>query len=164
MRVRSTYSTSTLPASPSAGSQVGSYGGTPGPVGSRFFADDGILSAGSLAHRDLHADPGDAEDQLFCAVQVLSGLRGIETLEAGLETVWIPREGYAPRQRIHGHRYDRRTTYRLGLREMTVRPTSGGIEFVPIIPRYRVDGWHSIEHIDENSFRTSAGDVLRRLV
>jgi len=43
------------------------------------------------------------------------------------------------------------------------RSTSGGIEFVPVITEYRLGDWHSIERIDDNTFRTPSGEVLRRL-
>jgi hypothetical protein len=48
-------------------------------------------------------------------------------------------------------------------RGMTTRSTSGGIEFVPVIMQYRVDEGHTIERIDDTSFRTATGEILRRL-
>jgi len=48
-------------------------------------------------------------------------------------------------------------------RAMTERSTSGGIEFVPVIAEYKLDDWHSIERIDDTTFRTAYGEVLRRL-
>ena len=51
------------------------------------------------------------------------------------------------------------SAYRL----MTERSTLGGIEFVPVIAEYKLDDWHSIERIDDTTFRTASGEVLRRL-
>jgi len=48
-------------------------------------------------------------------------------------------------------------------RAMTERSTSGGIEFVPVITQYKLDDWYSIERIDDATFRTASGEVLRRL-
>jgi len=48
-------------------------------------------------------------------------------------------------------------------RAMIRRSTSGGIEFVPVITEYRLGDWHSIERIDDTTFRTPSGEVLRRL-
>ena len=48
-------------------------------------------------------------------------------------------------------------------RAMTQRSTVAGIEFVPVITQYKIDDWHSIERIDDNTFRTASGEVLRRL-
>ena len=48
-------------------------------------------------------------------------------------------------------------------RAMTERSTSRGIEFIPVIAEYKVDDWHSIERIDDSTFRTASGEVLRRL-
>ena len=47
-------------------------------------------------------------------------------------------------------------------RAMTERSTSSGIEFVPVIAEYKLDDWHSIERIDDNTFRTATGEVVRR--
>ena len=48
-------------------------------------------------------------------------------------------------------------------RAMTERSTSSGIEFVPVIAEYKLDDWHSIERIDDTTFRAASGEVLRRL-
>jgi hypothetical protein len=48
-------------------------------------------------------------------------------------------------------------------RGMTTRSTSNGIEFVPVIVQYRVDDGHTIEPLDDTSFRTATGEILRRL-
>ena len=48
-------------------------------------------------------------------------------------------------------------------RAMTQRSTVAGIEFVPVIAQYKIDDWHSIERIDDTTFRTASGEVLRRL-
>jgi|SoiMethySBSTD1v2_1073268.scaffolds.fasta_scaffold1747109_2 hypothetical protein len=48
-------------------------------------------------------------------------------------------------------------------RAMTRRSTSRGIEFVPVISEYRLGDWHSIERIDDTTFRAASGEVLRRL-
>jgi hypothetical protein len=46
---------------------------------------------------------------------------------------------------------------------MTQRSTLAGIEFVPVITQYKIDDWHSVERIDDTTFRTASGEVLRRL-
>ena len=51
------------------------------------------------------------------------------------------------------------SAYRL----MTERSTLSGIEFVPVITEYRLGDSHSIERIDDTTFRTASGEVLRRL-
>ena len=48
-------------------------------------------------------------------------------------------------------------------RGMTQRLTAAGIEFVPVITQYRIDDWHTVERIDDNTFRTVSGEVVRRL-
>ena len=48
-------------------------------------------------------------------------------------------------------------------RAMTERSTSGGIEFVPVITQYKIDDWHTVERIDDSTFRTASGEVVRRL-
>ena len=48
-------------------------------------------------------------------------------------------------------------------RGMQQSPTAAGVEFVPVVSHYKVDGWHPLERIDENTFRTESGEVLRRL-
>ena len=48
-------------------------------------------------------------------------------------------------------------------RAMTERSTLGGIEFVPVITQYKLDEWYSIERIDDATFRTASGEVLRRV-
>jgi hypothetical protein len=48
-------------------------------------------------------------------------------------------------------------------RAMTERSTLGGIEFVPVITEYKLGDWHSIERIDDTTFRTASGEILRRL-
>ena len=48
-------------------------------------------------------------------------------------------------------------------RSLIQRPTEGGIEFVPVITHYKIDESHSIERIDDQTFRTPSGEVVRRL-
>ena len=48
-------------------------------------------------------------------------------------------------------------------RTMTERSTSGGVEFVPAITHYKVDDWHSVERIDDTTFRTASGEILRQV-
>ncbi len=48
-------------------------------------------------------------------------------------------------------------------RTMTERPTLGGIEFVPAITEYKVDDCHWVERIDDTTFRTASGEILRQV-
>jgi len=48
-------------------------------------------------------------------------------------------------------------------RAMTQRSTSAGIEFVPVIAEYKLDDRHVLERIDNATFRTASGEILRRL-
>jgi hypothetical protein len=48
-------------------------------------------------------------------------------------------------------------------RMMTERLTAGGVEFVPAITHYKVDDSHSVERIDDTTFRTPSGEILRQV-
>jgi len=47
-------------------------------------------------------------------------------------------------------------------RGMSERPTSVGIEFVPVITEYKIDEW-SIERVDDTTFRAPSGEILHRV-